>query len=187
MSQGSLARRYAKALIELSVGSTSDSLESVEKQLAALGMLFRDHAELFSVLCNYTLPHAERKNVLKEIFPKLAMSEAVQHFILLLVDKKRLVLFSDIAREFSALADVARGIVRAKVRYAKGIDEKAKANIQKQLERISGKKISCDFEEDANLIGGVVTTIGFTEIDGSIATQINEMKKQLISQKVKGN
>ncbi len=45
---------------------------------------------------------------------------------------------------------------------------------------MTGKRVSPAFEIDNNIIGGVVTTIGSTVYDGSVKTQLQTLKEQMI-------
>jgi F-type H+-transporting ATPase subunit delta len=46
---------------------------------------------------------------------------------------------------------------------------------------VSGKQVRCEFSIDPNLIGGVTARIGSTVYDGSVRTQLQTMREQLIA------
>ena len=50
-------------------------------------------------------------------------------------------------------------------------------NIQASLSKLTGKDVVLDIDQDPTLIGGVVTKIGDLVLDGSIRTQILNMRE----------
>ncbi len=53
------------------------------------------------------------------------------------------------------------------------------AQLRKGLEAMTGKKVEMTMEEDASFLGGVVVSVGDTLYDGSIRTQLNNMRNLL--------
>jgi F-type H+-transporting ATPase subunit delta len=49
------------------------------------------------------------------------------------------------------------------------------------LSKLTGKRVNLNFDIDQNIIGGVVTTIGSTVYDGSVKTQLENLRQQLIN------
>ena len=47
------------------------------------------------------------------------------------------------------------------------------------LEKTAGKKVDMTIEEDSSLLGGVVVRVGDIIYDGSIKTQLNNIKSLL--------
>ena len=61
--------------------------------------------------------------------------------------------------------------------------EPAKADeeeIRKGLEKATGKKVIMDIKVDPELIGGVVARVGSIVYDGSIRTQLNNIKNNIM-------
>ena len=48
------------------------------------------------------------------------------------------------------------------------------------LAKLTGKTVSLNYEIEESLIGGVVTRLGSTVYDGSVKTQLEELKQQMI-------
>ena len=53
-------------------------------------------------------------------------------------------------------------------------------SLEQSLARLTGKQVQLDVTIDPSLIGGVVARIGSTVYDGSIRTQLEKMKQQLV-------
>jgi F-type H+-transporting ATPase subunit delta len=73
------------------------------------------------------------------------------------------------------------GGTSAKIVSARPLSELEKQELKTNLEKMTGRRISPSFEIDNSIIGGVVTTIGSTVYDGSVRTQLQQLKEQMIS------
>jgi F-type H+-transporting ATPase subunit delta len=72
-----------------------------------------------------------------------------------------------------------RNIVRAEVTTTTSLPaERAKA-IEASLSRSTGRTISLTARVDPAIIGGVVTRIGSTVYDGSVARQLEKIRERL--------
>ena len=73
-----------------------------------------------------------------------------------------------------------QNIVRAEVTSAAPLSpEKTKA-LEDSLSKVTGKKIDLSVSVDPELLGGVVARIGSTVYDGSVKTQLERMRQQLV-------
>ena len=97
MSQGVIARRYAKALINLA----EKDLENTGKSLTALADVFSNSTELSEVLSDTKVSSQIKQDVLKNILKKIKVSKLVDTFIRYLLAKRRIVLLPNIERAFN--------------------------------------------------------------------------------------
>ena len=164
-----LVRKYAKAIFEIA---------QEEGKLVEYGIESVPQAiEFFS---NPQVDPKLKKELLQKCFKK-ELSKDVYHFLLLLVDKHRFVLFPAIVDEYRALSNEARGILIADVTTATAASKKQQKAIADKLEQITGKKVELRLHEDKSLIGGVVVKIGDHRIDGSVAGRLETMKRKLLA------
>ena len=70
-------------------------------------------------------------------------------------------------------------VVRAEVTTAAPLTPDRTAQLQKQLADITGRTVTMTTNVDPSIIGGVVTRIGSTVYDGSVATQLATLKEKL--------
>jgi F-type H+-transporting ATPase subunit delta len=77
------------------------------------------------------------------------------------------------------LADELKGLVKATLVSATELSSDAVDKIKEGLSKRIGKEIVLDVEQDPDLIGGVVTRIGDLVLDGSIKTQLLNMRESL--------
>jgi F-type H+-transporting ATPase subunit delta len=96
-----------------------------------------------------------------------------------LFDKGRFSYLSSINDFYQKLADELKNIARASLVSATGLSAETVEKIRKTLSERTGKDIILDVEEDPGLIGGIVTRIGDLVLDGSIKTQLLNMRESL--------
>jgi F-type H+-transporting ATPase subunit delta len=172
-----IARRYAKAL--LLVGKEDGNAEKYKEELNAIAGLIDQNKELEQAINNPLYDSAKRKNVLQKIIEKLNISQGMTFFLLLLFDKGRIGFLSSINEFYKKFADELKGIVRASLVSAAELSSGTVDKIKSALSKRTGKDIILDVEQDPDLIGGVVTKIGDLVLDGSVKTQLLNMRESL--------
>jgi len=96
-----------------------------------------------------------------------------------LFEKGRIRFLTDINDFYQKLADELKGIARASVISATELSSDAVEKIRDSLSRMTGKEVKLEVEKDTSLIGGIVTKIGDLVLDGSIKTQLLNMRESL--------
>ncbi|HKA33480.1 MAG TPA: ATP synthase F1 subunit delta [Candidatus Binatia bacterium] len=176
MIEGSLSRRYAKALFQLAVA------ESKEDAVADEFTRFADvlaQPELKRALNDPAFSQRSRKNIVVRIARELELSLLATHFLELLIDNDRLSLYLGIVERYRRMLDDKKGQAEARVAAASPLDEGDVQRLRESLEKISGKKIIVQQESDPSLIGGVVVQLEGKIYDGSVRAQLEKMKKQV--------
>ena len=176
MSQGVIARRYAKALINLA----EKDLENTGKSLTALADVYSNSTELSEVLSDTKVSSQIKQNVLKKILKKIKVSKLVDKFIRYLLAKRRIVLLPYIERAFNLLLQEKLGRIEAGITVAQEISEVTVGKLEEAISRYSGKEVTVNITIDPAIIGGIVTRIGSVVIDGSIHTQLNQIRQSII-------
>ena len=77
------------------------------------------------------------------------------------------------------MADELKGIARASLTSATELDGETVEKITQALSQKTGKQVLLDVQQDPSLIGGIVTRIGDLVLDGSVKTQLFNMREQL--------
>ncbi|MCL6639524.1 MAG: F0F1 ATP synthase subunit delta [Firmicutes bacterium] len=176
MLKGAVASRYAEALYD--IAARENMVDRIEQELKALEAILNENEDLKKVLFHPQITAADKKEFLQKLFTG-KISEVTANFLALLVDRRREVFFGDIAAEFVKKANAQRNIVAAQVTSAVAMNDKEKAELDKILARLTGKKVQTSFDVDPSLIGGVVVRIGDKIIDGSIRTRLSALKERL--------
>jgi F-type H+-transporting ATPase subunit delta len=103
----------------------------------------------------------------------------MRSFLLLVFDKGRIGFLASINDFYQKLADEVKGIARASLVSASELSSETVEKIRATLSKKTGKDIILEVEQDPSLIGGIVTRIGDLVLDGSIRTQLLNMKESL--------
>ena len=177
MKNLAIARRYAKAL--LLIGKEDGKTETYREELAGFSALIERESALEQAISNPLYNAAGRKKVLKTVLEKLALSEIMKSFLTLLFDKGRFIYLSSINDFYQKLADELKGIARASLVSATELSSETVEKIRTTLSNRTGKEVILEVEEDPSLIGGIVTRIGDLVLDGSIKTQLLNMRESL--------
>ncbi|GAC1351496.1 MAG: ATP synthase F1 subunit delta [Polyangiales bacterium] len=176
---GSLvARRYAKALIEL--GQESSGLDALVREIHNIAQAIETSAELKAVLTNPQVPLTARKAVLSDIADRLGAGRITRNTVALLADRGRLSILSAVALALRDEADRRSGVVRAQITSAAPLSEIYVHKLTEALEARFKKKVLVQREVDPSLLAGVVTRVGDTVIDGSLRARLTELTAELL-------
>ena len=178
MADGSLARRYARALEAL--GEEGDCIDRVQNDLATFEqVLGLGDGVLRGALENPGLTTVERREVLDQVLSRLDLHPHVANFLRLLVDKHRFEVLSQIHREFLVMADEHFGRVRASVVTAHAASAGIKDEIVRTLEASTGLTVLVDFSVNPALLGGLVARVGDTVYDASVRGRLDALRLAL--------
>jgi len=72
-----------------------------------------------------------------------------------------------------------KGLVAAEVTTATTVGDAERAKMIRTLQQLTGSQVEITYKTDPSLIGGVVTRIGSVVYDGSVRTQLQEIKGRL--------
>ena len=176
MSQSSAAR-YAKALFDVAL-KESDPVQ-IERDLAAFSELMSSNAELHGALTNPAVPVAAKRRIADALGTRLKAAPPAHKMLLLLADRDRLGMVADLLAVYRDRLMEHQQVVRAEVTTAAPLSSDRVAEMRTQLAAITGRTVDMKTSVDPAIIGGVVTRIGSTVYDGSIASQLARMRDKL--------
>lgn len=177
MKNLAVARRYAKAL--LLIGKEDGQTDSYRKELSGFADLMEREDALNQAITNPLYESSGRRKVLQAVIDSLDISKTMKSFLLLLFDKGRIGFIDSIADFYQKLADEVKGIARASLVSATELSEDTVEKIRTVLSQKTKKEIILEVEQNPELIGGIVTQIGDLVWDGSIKTQLINMRESL--------
>jgi len=175
MKDIAISKRYAKAL--LLIGKEDGNAETYRSELSGMAALLAREEELSTVIANPVYAFDGRRGVLKVVVDKMAISPVIASFALLLFDKGRFGHLGSIDETYQELVDELNGVAHAHVVSAVDLSEDAVEKIKASLSALTGKDVILNLEKDPGLIGGIVTKIGDLVLDGSVRTQLQNMKE----------
>ncbi len=178
MRGGAIARRYAKALVE--VASAAGVLERVGEDLTACLTLLQGQAEVGLFFAAPGILPLAKRQAAEEIARRMALHEVSRHLLGLVAEKGRMDLLGGIRQAYETLADERLGRARAAVRTATPLSAQQTAALQRGLEQAQGKRVYLEVRVDPALKAGIVTQIGSTVYDGSLAARLRMCGEHLL-------
>ena len=103
------------------------------------------------------------------------------NFLGVVNDKGRMGLIPQISEAYAALLDEKRNRVRVTVTVSQKLDPSQLAQVQQRVSAALGKTAIVEERIDDSIIGGLVVEVGGKIMDGSVKTQLNAMRKELLS------
>ena len=178
MKSTTAAIRYAKALFALA--KEEHRVTDIRGELDSLGSLLSENDELREALLTPLYPVAERKAILDAIADRGGLSPLMKNFCAYLIDQRRLIAYEAIREEFDRLADEDAGLVNAEVITASPLDERRKDRLRRALSERTGQEVRLTVTLDPSLIGGAVAKVGDLVFDGSLSTQLSQLRANLL-------
>jgi ATP synthase, F1 delta subunit len=132
------------------------------------------------VLSDTKVSSGIKLEILKDILSKIKVSKLVDTFSRFLLAKRRLDFLPDIERAFNLLLPEKLGRFEANVTTASELPKDPVKKLVDAISSYSGKEIEVNVTLDPSFIGGIVTRIGSTVIDGSIQTYLNQIRPSII-------
>ncbi len=175
----SVARRYARALLE---ASAPGAVVGIADQLSALAGLVASNSDLADVINNPAYSRAQRHGVVEGLIRLLKPeSPTLPNFLRLLVDRNRLGMLPDLARLFRDMADERAGRIRGTVVSAVPLDPQSIQQLEQTLSRVVQKQVVLETRVDRAVLGGVSTQVGSVVFDGTLRSQLDDLKRALQS------
>lgn len=170
---------YAEALLE--AAEATGELDSISEEVASLGAVLRDQPQLKALLTAPSLNHADRRDLIDRVF-KDNVSSVVYRFLRVVNDKHRLAALPGIVKAFSEMLAERQGIVEADVWVPTKLADDQLETVRERLARaFDAKQVVVHQYEDPSLIGGLKVRIGDTLIDGSVASQLRRLRRQMVA------
>ena len=178
MIAGSIARRYAKALVD--VAAASNELEAVHQELTTLADGLREHRDLRRVLANPSILRRDKVQILDGVVLRLALRPLTGSFLRILLEAGRLLALDSVLRAYEALLDERLGRVKAMVTTAVPLGAEVQEHLRQRLEQMTGKTAYLEVKQDPTILGGLVTQMGSLVYDGSLRTRLARLREEMV-------
>ncbi len=167
---------YADAL--LAVAQAEGDPEGIKSQLVTVAGAIAGNEELRSTLSDALVPAATRNQIVDDLLANKA-SNAVRALVGMIVSAGRGGQLSDIVDAFVASSAAAGGKQVATVRTAVALTPDQEARLAQALAATAGGDVELQVVIDPSVVGGAITTIGDTVIDGSVKARLTTMRDVL--------
>lgn len=179
MSRGSskIARRYARALLEL---YPPPEFDGVSKALNELARIWSAIPSVAAVLLNPATPKNERESVVVDLAGRVRPDDKrFSNYLLILFRNKRFASAPDIARQFDEYVAQFRKLSKLEVQSAVPLASDEMSSITKTIEHELGASVAIDWHANPDILGGLRIRIGDRMLDSSIRGQLDRLRVEL--------
>jgi F-type H+-transporting ATPase subunit delta len=177
MVSGSLARRYARAVVQ--IGVDQGNLDQLGIDLRHVAAAMKTSPELGASLTNPAIRRSDRRKVIDALMEYFKAAPVARTLVAILLDGERIATLPMISREVDAMIEARAGRISADVSSATELSAAQLAQLTTVLERLSGKEVDVVKRLDPSLIGGVVAKVGDVVYDGSLRSQLHLLRDEL--------
>lgn len=178
MSNRLVARRYAKALVE--IGQKQGTLTAIQQELTKVDALVRGNADLGRLVSAPLIAPSRKAEAFNQVLAAAGLGETVRRFFVVVAQAARLDLIHAIIAAFSELVDERTGILNASVASAQPLSPAQFKNLEGALSAREGKTIRLRWTQDPALLGGIKVQVGSTIFDASLLGQLRQLKTRLL-------
>ncbi|MBV9390147.1 MAG: F0F1 ATP synthase subunit delta [Chroococcidiopsidaceae cyanobacterium CP_BM_ER_R8_30] len=168
---------YAQAL--MSVAQAHNSTEQIGEDIRALLNLLANSKELRNFIVNPVVKPENKKAVLQQVLGE-STNPFLRNFLLLLVDRRRVVLLEGICQQYLALLRQLNQTVLAEVISAVELTESQQQAVRDKVTAMTqAERVELETKLDPELIGGVIIKVGSQVVDASLRGQLRRLSLRL--------
>ena len=171
-----IASTYAQALFDAAL--ESNVLEDIKNDFNVIRSVMKEQPQFMGIL---TLPKLE---LIKTIFSKDA-SQILVNFLMVLIDKDRINLLTEIMIAYNELVNQHFGILEGTVYSAVALSEGQLTELTYAFTKKLNQKVKLNVEIDPSLLGGYKVNLGNVVYDNSIKLQLKNLKNNLLNVELK--
>tara|TARA_Y100000385_G_scaffold291633_1_gene370935 strand:- start:1159 stop:1692 length:534 start_codon:yes stop_codon:yes gene_type:complete len=174
MSELSVARRYAKSLLDLAIDEKKlDNVMSDAKTISAA----LESRDLYLLLKSPIIKADKKLKALATIFND-KVDDLTMRFITLITKKGRENILPEIIGAINSQYNEMQNITSATLTTAVEVDTSVIDGIETKLKSGDGA-VDIDTQIDADIIGGYILEIGDKVYDASVRRKIKDLRKEL--------
>lgn len=164
---------YAEALFN--VAQAEGTLGEVEDELFRFSQTLQGSDELREALTDPGIPVARRQQIIEDLLGGKA-SNTTSALVSMVVGAGYAKDLPAIVQELVARSASEAGKEVAEVRSAVALTSEQEERLAKALNEATGRQVMVKVVVDPTVLGGIVTQIGDTVIDGSVRSQLEQLR-----------
>jgi F-type H+-transporting ATPase subunit delta len=170
------ARRYAQALFLI-----AEEKGDQNQWLADLEVLANSsrNSDFIAFIDSPKIENVKKIKLIKEAFSK-SISDLALNLVSLLATRNSVASLSSIAGAYQELVDSEKGVERAEIVSAVKLTDEQVKDIVDKLTQMLRKELSVITYVDESILGGYLARVGDRLVDGSVKTQLEDMRRELI-------
>jgi F-type H+-transporting ATPase subunit delta len=176
--QSPLAISYARAILELA--HEHNEVDVVAEELRQLRQLVDTVPMLHDVMTDPAIGVTERQNMFKRVFEG-KLNPFLLNLLLFLTEKMHLGELAAISLAFDDLLRAEQGFLDVDITVARELEGDQFNNVQAGIGKALAKQAVLHQYIDDSIIGGVILRVQDQLIDGSIRTQLRQIRQRMLA------
>ena len=158
------------------IARAEGNLAEVEDELFRLARVLESSEELRSTLTDPHLPASRRQQIVEDLLEGRATTTTIA-IVSMIVGAGRAADLPKIAQDLVQRSATTRGEAVAEVRSAVALPDEQIAQLGGALKARTNLDITVKNVVDPTVMGGVVTQIGDSVLDGTVRTRLNQLRE----------
>ncbi|SFX63296.1 F-type H+-transporting ATPase subunit delta [Thermoactinomyces sp. DSM 45891] len=175
MSYVIIAKRYASALYQ--AANEKDLVDEVDRDLQLISEALMKTPEFVTLLQSPKIALEEKKELISSVFNQV--QPITKNFLHVLVEARREEALAEISKEFTKLADDAKGVLEVIVTSASTLEDAERDGVTDAFTKILGRQVRIEEKVDRSLLGGLVVQVGDRLYDGSVKNKLERFQVTL--------
>jgi F-type H+-transporting ATPase subunit delta len=184
MDQSKISVRYAKAFFALA--KENDLLTDLKNDIELVFNVSKNSADFMLLLEIPTIKSSQKEKLITSVFEG-KVNEYTQKFLRLIIRNNRETYIPGICRNFLDLSRKEQNIISTELTTATEIPAEKTDRIKSLLEKALNARIEISGKVKPEIIGGLILRLDDKQYDASVATQLKNIKQELLNTDVKGS
>ena len=168
------AKRYAQALSQ----SVVNNIDEINEDLALVEEVIFNNLDFVNFFSHPIVSLKDKKDAINDVLNG-KINEKTLSFLNILLDENRFNVFKTIYEAFKQEVDVVKNRQRVYVTSAIALDGSEKERLQKKLNEKLQKEVIINYEENKDILGGLLIKFEDKVIDLSLKTKFNNLRKNI--------
>ena len=177
---GIFASRYAAAFSSVARQAGLDPIQT-QLQMGDFAGTLNGSSELTDVFANPSIKTEQKLSVLDALAQRIGMFREVRNFLAVIMDHGRMGELHQIVAEYHKLVEQGAGVSEVEVTSAQELNPDDRQQLEFEISKLAVSRVKVSYSLDSQLLGGAVVKIGSTVYDGSVRTQLQQMKQALMA------
>jgi F-type H+-transporting ATPase subunit delta len=172
-----IAEPYAQAL--MSLAQDKNLIEPIGQDIRAILDLLKNAEDLKVFLSSPVVQESDKKAILERVVGQDS-NPYLMRFLLLLVEKRRIVYLEQVCQQYLELLRKLTNTVLAEVTSARELSEEQRQSVTEKVKAFTGARaVEIKTSVDPDLLGGVVIKVGSQVYDASLSGQLRRISLNL--------
>ncbi len=167
---------YGQALYTLALDE--GLAETIREELAQVGAVLEKEPDYLRLLSAANIPRQERCALVDKAF-RDQVHPYVLNFLKILTEKGYAKHFASCRDAYVRLYNVDNNILPVKAMSAVALTQEQISRLEEKISSITGKHAHVENKVDGKCLGGIVLDYDGTQVDGSVASRIENIRKLL--------